>query len=128
MQVPVALMNNKYERTLGALDAGKDAKMSVFGNSMMPLIKTKSVVTYRRTEDYQIGDVVLVKMKGNYLTHKITKIDGKRFLISNNKGHDNGWVRTILGRVIEVNGEPFGRPTTGKLLEGEPDERAGVVR
>ena len=108
VQVPPVLMN-KYERTLSALDAGKDAKMRVFGNSMMPLIKTKSVVTYRRAEDYQIGDVVLVRIGGNYLTHKITKIDGKRYLISNNKGHDNGWVTQILGRVIEVNGEPFGR-------------------
>lgn len=100
---------NKYERTLAALDSGKDAKMRVFGNSMMPLIKTKSVVTYRRTEDYEIGDVVLVRLGGKYLTHKITKIDGKRFLISNNKGHDNGWVSRILGRVIKVNDQPFGR-------------------
>ena len=122
VQVPPVLMN-KYERTLAALDAGKDAEMSVFGNSMMPLIKTKSVVTYRRTGDYQIGDVVLVRLGGNYLTHKITKIDGERYLISNNKGHDNGWVRKILGRVIAVNGEPFGRAAK-QHMEGETDERA----
>ena len=103
---------NKYEMTMAALDSGKDAKMRVFGNSMSPLIKTKSVVTYRRTEDYQVGDVVLAKVKGNYLTHKIAKIDSKgRYLIANNKGYENGWVKTILARVIAVEGEPFGRPT-----------------
>ncbi len=101
---------NKYERSLALLDAGKDAKMRVFGNSMTPLIRTKSVVVYRRTNDYEVGDVVLVKIGGNYLTHKITKIDEKgRFMIANNKGRENGWVNTIYGRVIVVNDEPFGR-------------------
>jgi len=104
---------NKYEKAIAALDAGRDAKMRVFGNSMVPLIKTKSVVTFRRTEDYQVGDVVFVKVKGNYLTHKVAKTDEKgRFMIANNKGRENGWASTILGRVIAVNGEPFGRPVT----------------
>jgi len=103
---------NKYEMTMAALDDGKDAEMKVFGNSMMPLIKTNSVVTYRQTEDYEVGDVVLAKVKGNYLTHKIAKIDSKgRYLIANNKGYENGWVKMILGRVVAVEGEPFGRPT-----------------
>jgi len=115
---------NKYEKPLAALDSGKDAKMRVFGNSMTPLIKTKSVVTYRRTEDYEVGDVVLVKMKGNYLTHKITKIDADgRFMIANNKGRENGWVRTIYGRVVEVNGEPFGR----KIMERDPGQVPGPL-
>lgn len=104
-------MNQRYERAIAALDRGEDAKMRVVGNSMLPLIKSKSVVTFRRTEDYQVGDVVFVKVKGNYLTHKITKIDEKgRYMIANNKGRENGWASNILGRVIEVNGQTFGRP------------------
>ena len=97
VQLQLGLMKNKYERAIAALDSGKDAKMRVFGNSMVPLIKTKSVATYRRTEDYQVGDVVLAKVKGNYLTHKLTKIDSDgRFMIANNKGRENGW--RSLGR------------------------------
>jgi len=111
VELRLAEMNvDKYERALTALDAGRDAKMRVFGNSMLPLIKTRSVVTIRRTEDYQPGDVVFAKVKGNYLTHKVTKVDSNgRLMIANNKGRENGWASQIFGRIITVNGESFGR-------------------
>lgn len=79
---------------------------------MMPIIKSGSKLTFRKVGAYEIGDVVLTKVKGRWIdAHKITKIDADgRFLISNNKGHDNGWTKKVFGRVIAVNGEPFGRP------------------
>lgn len=111
MQIPLALMK-RHEQTVALLGDGKDASMRVFGNSMVPLIRTKSVVTYRATDDYQVGDVVFVKIGRSYLTHKVTKTDAKgRYMIANNKGRENGWAGTIYGRVIAVDGEPFGRPT-----------------
>lgn len=110
----------RHERTVALLESGKDAKMRVFGNSMLPLIKTKSVVVYRPTNDYQVGDVVFVKIGGNYLTHKITKIDSKgRYMIANNKGRENGWASKIYGRVIAVNDEPFGRPVTSSQARAQ---------
>ena len=111
MQVRLALMNQRYERAIATLDRGEDAQMRVFGGSMTPLIRTKSVVTMRKTDDYQVGDAVFVKVGGNTYVHKITKIDDKgRFMIANNKGRENGWSGRIYGRVIAVDGEPFGRP------------------
>lgn len=111
MQVPAAQMN-KYERTVAALEGGQDHTMKVFGQSMMPIIKSGSALTFRKTDDYQVGDVVLSKVKGRWIdAHKITKIDADgRYLISNNKGFDNGWTKKVFGRVIAVNDEPFGRP------------------
>lgn len=112
-------MNQRYERAIAALDRGEDAKMRVFGNSMLPLIKTKSVVTIRRTNDYKIGDVAFVKAGGNIYVHKITKIDDKgRFMIANNKGRENGWASKVYGRVIAVNGDSFGRPVKSPSDEG----------
>jgi SOS-response transcriptional repressor LexA len=104
---------NKYERTVEALDLGKDHTMKVFGQSMTPIIESGSALTFRKTDDYQVGDVVISKVKGRFIdAHKITKIDSEgRYLISNNKGWDNGWTRKVFGRVIAVNGEPFGRKT-----------------
>ena len=104
---------NKYERAKALLAEGKDATFKAFGNSMTPILSSGSLLTFRATDDYAVGDVVFSKVKGRYIdAHKITKIssDG-RFLISNNKGHDNGWTRQIFGRVIKANGKPFGRPT-----------------
>ena len=76
------------------------------------MIYSESKLTFAQTNDYQVGDVVLCKVGKRWIdAHKITRIaaDG-RFMISNNKGHDNGWTRRVYGRVIAVNGEPFGRP------------------
>jgi SOS-response transcriptional repressor LexA len=104
-------VNPRYQQAIEALEAGRDHTMTVTGNSMVPLIYSKSKLTFSPTGDYQVGDVVFCKVDGRLIdAHKITKVgsDG-RFMISNNKGYDNGWASKIYGRVVAVNGEPFGR-------------------
>ena len=105
----------RRERVLAALEKGERPKMRVFGNSMRPMILTKSVLTYAKTDDYQVGDVVICSVKGKPIdAHKITKINSDgRYMIANNRGRENGWTRRIYGRVIAVNGESFGRPIGG---------------
>lgn len=77
---------------------------------MQPLIENIADLTFRATNDYKIGDVVMTKVKGKWMVHKITKIDSNgRYMISNNKGHDNGWTTKVYARVIKKNGKPFGR-------------------
>lgn len=106
---------SRYERVFEALAAGERPTMSVSGQSMMPIIKSGSKLTFAKTDDYQIGDVVMARVRGRVIdAHKITKIaDDGRCMISNNRGHDNGWASQIFGRVVEVNGEAFGRPLPG---------------
>jgi len=107
------LRNHKYQRVLDTLAEGKDAKMKAFGRSMVPLIESGSVLTFRVTDDYQVGDVVFSIVKGKPIAaHKITKIDANgRCMIANNRGRENGWASKIYARVIAVNDEPFGRKT-----------------
>ena len=74
---------------------------------MLPIIKSNQPVTLEPvTQDTElnINDIVFCKVRGNYYTHKITKIKGNRYLISNNKGHDNGWVSksSIFGIVTKI--------------------------
>lgn len=86
--------------------------MKVFGQSMTPLIESGSLLTFHKTDNYKVGDVVFCRVGSRFIdAHKITKIasDG-RFMIANNKGHENGWARQVYGRVTSVNGRPFGRP------------------
>ena len=57
--------------------------------------------------------IVFCKVRGRYIdAHKITKISQQgniiKYLISNNKGHDNGWTTIIYGRVEESE-DPQGR-------------------
>ena len=78
--------------------------MKVFGNSMLPIIKSGSLLTFKKEKSYQINDIVFCKVKGRYIdAHKITKTDGNaRYMIANNGGYENGWTKTIFGRVIRT--------------------------
>lgn len=106
----------KYTRATDSLEKNGTCTMKVFGNSMMPLIKTASVLVFIKEANYEVGDVVLTRVKSRWIdAHKITRIDAEgRYLIANNKGFENGWTKKVFGRVISVNGQPFGRPITTK--------------
>jgi len=106
----------KYERVIERLAENDSPTMKVFGRSMLPIIKSGSKLTFRKDSTYEIGDVVFCKVKGRYIdAHKITKIDSAgRRMIANNKGRENGWASQIYGRVVAVDGEPFGRSPANK--------------
>ena len=91
----------KYERLKQELERTGQGSMKCFGNSMLPILANPTTNFYIKEEDYDVGDIVFCKVKGNYIdSHLITKkaADG-RWMISNNHGHDNGWTRQIYGRV-----------------------------
>lgn len=95
---------NKFERLKIELAESGNGKMKAFGSSMMPILKSGSTLTFEAAAEYEIGDIVFCKVKGRYIdAHKIIKKDpGKGFLIANNHGWENGWTRTIFGRVTEA--------------------------
>jgi phage repressor protein C with HTH and peptisase S24 domain len=97
----------KYERIKSTLKESGVGTMKAFGNSMLPIIKSGSLLTYEVKDKYEIGDIVFCKVRGKYIeAHKITKIDEKKgYMIANNKGFENGWTKTIYGYVTEINGE-----------------------
>lgn len=55
-------------------------------------------------DDLRVGDIVLVRVKGNIYLHLIKAIDRGRFLIGNNRGGINGWVgsNSIYGKAINI--------------------------
>lgn len=94
---------NKYDRLKDSLDKTGEGKMKVFGNSMMPLIKSGSTLKYETQETYSVGDIVFCKVRGRYIdAHKITAVSNDKYLISNNHGHDNGWTRQVFAKVVEI--------------------------
>lgn len=76
--------------------------MKAFGSSMLPILKSGTLLTFEKANGYKSGDIVFCKVKGRYIdAHKIIKTDAnKGFLIANNHGHENGWTRTIYGKVV----------------------------
>ena len=97
------IIANKYLRLKRDLEEKGEGSMKCFGPSMLPLLPTASVCYYIKSNDYKVGDIVFCKVNGRFIdSHLITKKgrDG-RYMISNNHGHDNGWTRTIYGKVIK---------------------------
>lgn len=100
---------NKYENLKSLLESVGTGRMTCFGNSMTPIIKSGSTLTFIKQESYAVNDIVFSKVKGRYIdAHKIIKIDSEgRYLIANNHGWENGWTKNIFGKAIsaEHNGE-----------------------
>jgi len=95
---------NKYERLKQELADVGTGKMKVFGQSMKPILKSGSLLTFQRQENYEVGDIVFCKCNGRYIdAHLITKKDSAgRYLIANNHGFENGWTNIIFGKVVAV--------------------------
>lgn len=93
---------NKYERLKSELEATGKGRMKAFGSSMLPILKSGTALTFEKACEYKIGDIVFCKVKGHYIdAHKIIKTDAhKGYLIANNHGFENGWTRTIFGKVV----------------------------
>jgi SOS-response transcriptional repressor LexA len=93
---------NKYVRLKEELETVGTGKMKCFGQSMMPILKSGSLLTFKRDVSYDIGDIVFCKVKGRFIdAHKIIKTHpSKGYLIANNHGFENGWTQTVFGKAI----------------------------
>ncbi len=94
----------KYDILKKALEEVGRGEMKAFGNSMLPLIESGSLLTFERRKTYGAGDIVLSRVRGRWIdAHKIIASDPRRgFLIANNRGHQNGWTRQVFGKVIRA--------------------------
>lgn len=95
---------NKYLRLKEELETVGTGKMKGFGQSMMPIIKSGSLLTFKKCESYEVGDIVFCKCSGRFIdAHLITKIDAQgRYMIANNHGFENGWTTQIFGKVVNI--------------------------
>ena len=89
-----------------ALKRGETVKIKPHGHSMRGKVNDGDTVTLAPADPAKIavGDIVLVRVKGNIYLHLIKAINGPRFLIGNNRGGINGWVgaNCIYGIATEV--------------------------
>ena len=55
-------------------------------------------------DDLKVGDIVLVRVRGNVYLHLVKAVNQGRFLIGNNRGGINGWVgsNSIYGIATKI--------------------------
>lgn len=97
------MITNKYERLIKELDEKGIGKMKCFGNSMLPILNSGGLITFKKQDKYTIGDMVFCKVKGRYIDcHLIKQLNNEKgYLIGNNHGYQNGWTKTIYGKAIK---------------------------
>jgi phage repressor protein C with HTH and peptisase S24 domain len=91
------------DKHIKELAEGKVVQFRPKGNSMTGRINDGQLVTVSPNVYPAVGDAVLCKVNGNVYVHLVKAIDSDgRFQIGNNKGHINGWTKTIYGLVTKV--------------------------
>jgi hypothetical protein len=77
-----------------ALGKGQVVQVKPRGHSMRGKVNDGDVVTLAPCDPagLEVGDIVLVRVRGNDYLHLIKAMDRGRFFIGNNRGGVNGWV------------------------------------
>src|SRR5215471_2195284 len=89
-----------HARAVGALDAvairvaaGSTVEFRPSGSSMVPLIRSRQLVTVAPVDPatVEVGDIVLARVAGTVYLHLVTAVDAAagRVQISNNRGRVN---------------------------------------
>lgn len=89
------------------LQQGQPITFRPAGHSMTGIINHRQQVTIAPVGDPQAlrtGDVVLVKIRGAWLLHRIKKTAGNDLVIANARGHENGRVPRdrVAGVVTQI--------------------------
>ena len=88
------------------LQRGEIAKIHPRGDSMTGKVNDGDFVTLEpcNPDDLDVGDVVLVRVRGQIYLHLIKAKSKGRFLIGNNRGGTNGWVngKAIYGVATRI--------------------------
>ena len=90
------------------LQDGQTISIRPRGNSMQPRIESGQLVTLEPITDetpIEKGDIVLCKVSGKHFIYLVTAVENdKRYQISNNKGHVNGWTNRskLYGKVTKI--------------------------
>jgi len=92
------------------LAAGAVVQFRPTGSSMVPLIRSRQLVTVAPVDPKAVetGDIVLARVAGTVYLHLVSAVDRakSRVQISNNRGRVNGWTgyERVFGICIAVDG------------------------
>src|ERR1035441_7028230 len=90
-----------------ALADGREVVVRPVGNSMSPRIRSGAHVRLEPVADpaaVAVDDVVFVRVRGHWVLHRVSAVEGGRLQIANQRGHINGWVgrERVLGVATQI--------------------------
>ena len=117
----IVLPNDIFlEEVASLLDEGRDVTLSPRGSSMLPFIREgRDSVVLRKEPSVKKGDIVLVRLPGRYVMHRIIREEGEHLTLmgdGNLQGTESCTRADVLGTVHTIlrDGKPR-QPGDGKL-------------
>ncbi len=100
------------------LDEGREVVLRAKGNSMLPFIRNgRDSVVLKKSDSLEVGDIVLVRLPGGFVMHRIIERDGDRFRMmgdGNIRGTESFRREDVLGKVIWIVREDGSRVAPGR--------------
>ena len=88
------------------LDEGREVTFTPLGSSMLPFIRGgKDSVTLAKKPQVEVGDIVLVRLPGRYVLHRIIERDGDRLTLmgdGNIVGTESCTCADVMGTVVAI--------------------------
>jgi PqqD family protein of HPr-rel-A system len=100
------------------LNSNRDTDITVTGVSMEPSLCEGDVVTIRRAESYEKGDILVFCYKNNeLLIHRLLRIKDQRYFCKGDNAFrlEDILYEQIFGKVVKINGEDLPSVTTQQI-------------
>lgn len=107
-----------YNILRSQLNGNRDTDITVTGVSMEPSLREGDVVTIRRAESYEMGDILVFCYKNNeLLIHRLLRIKDQRYFCKGDNAFrlEDILYEQIFGKVVKINGEDLPSVTTQQI-------------
>ena len=88
------------------LNEGRTVRFTPLGSSMLPFIRGgRDSVVLLRKDSVEVGDIVLVRLPGRYVLHRVIKLDGNAVTLmgdGNVAGTEECTLSDVMGTAVEI--------------------------
>ena len=101
------LPNEVFLEEVGSLlDEGREVSFTPLGSSMLPFIRGgRDSVRLQKKESLEGGDIVLVRLQGRYVLHRIIALEGEKVTLmgdGNIVGTESCLRSDVMGTVVAI--------------------------
>ena len=94
------------EEAATLMQEGRDVTFTPLGSSMLPFIRGgKDAVRLRKMDDVNVGDMLLIRLPGRYILHRVIALEGDQVTLmgdGNIAGTEQCTLDDVLGTVVAI--------------------------
>ena len=94
------------EEAAALMNEGREVSFTPLGNSMLPFIRGgKDAVRMRKLPQVEVGDIILIRLPGRYVLHRVIALDGNQVTLmgdGNITGTEQCTLDDVLGTVVAI--------------------------